>query len=74
MVGRSRRPDSETPSGNLRTPGLVAQRLGVDPERLRAFCRGWKVAELALFGSALRDDFGPRSDVDVLVRWEPGAT
>ena len=31
------------------------------------FCRRWKVEELALFGSALRDDFGPASDVDILV-------
>jgi hypothetical protein len=31
------------------------------------FCRRWKVTEFALFGSVLRDDFGPDSDVDVLV-------
>jgi predicted nucleotidyltransferase len=34
---------------------------------LRAFCKKWKVTELALFGSVLREDFGPESDVDVLV-------
>lgn len=32
-----------------------------------AFCKCWDVSELALFGSVLRDDFGPESDVDVLV-------
>ncbi len=31
------------------------------------FCERWNVFELALFGSVLRDDFGPRSDIDVLV-------
>ena len=36
-------------------------------ERIADFCRRWKIAELALFGSVLRDDFGPASDVDVLI-------
>ncbi len=36
-------------------------------EKLIDFCRRWKVKKLALFGSALRDDFRPDSDVDVLV-------
>jgi predicted nucleotidyltransferase len=40
---------------------------------LRAFCERWKVRELAVFGSALRPDFGLASDVDVLVSFEPGA-
>lgn len=39
----------------------------VDKARIIAFCERWKVAELALFGSALRDDFRPDSDIDVLV-------
>ncbi len=51
----------------------MAYRPNVDPESLADFCRRWKVAELALFGSALRDDFGPESDVDLLVRFEPEA-
>jgi|ERR1044071_2450300 predicted nucleotidyltransferase len=37
------------------------------------FCRRWKIGELALFGSVLRDDFRPDSDVDLLVTFEPGA-
>jgi hypothetical protein len=37
------------------------------------FCQRWRVRELSIFGSALRDDFGPGSDVDVLVSFEPGA-
>jgi predicted nucleotidyltransferase len=47
--------------------------LNATSEELGAFCRRWKVAELALFGSALRDDFGPDSDVDLLVTFAPDA-
>ena len=36
------------------------------------FCRRWKISEFALFGSALRDDFGPDSDIDILIDFEPG--
>lgn len=39
---------------------------------LRAFCEKWGVEELAAFGSVLRDDFRPDSDIDVLVTWAPG--
>ena len=42
-------------------------------ERIADFCRRWRVTELALFGSVLRDDFRPQSDVDILVSFEPGA-
>lgn len=45
----------------------------IDQERIIELCHRWHVAELSLFGSVLRDDFGPGSDVDVLVEWEPGA-
>ena len=37
------------------------------------FCSRWRIAELALFGSALRDDFGPDSDLDMLVTFSPEA-
>lgn len=40
---------------------------------LADFCRRWKISELALFGSALRHDFRPESDVDVLVTFEADA-
>jgi predicted nucleotidyltransferase len=44
----------------------------VVPEgEIASFCRRWKVNELALFGSVLRRDFGPNSDVDVLVSFAP---
>jgi predicted nucleotidyltransferase len=41
--------------------------------KLADFCRRWKISELALYGSVLRDDFRPDSDVDVLVTFEDGA-
>ena len=42
-------------------------------EPLRAFCGKWRVRELAVFGSALREDFAADSDVDFLVRFKPDA-
>jgi len=42
----------------------------IDEEAIAAFCRKWKVRELSLFGSVIRDDFRPDSDVDVLVSFE----
>ncbi len=42
-------------------------------DEIAAFCRRWQVVELALFGSALRDDFGPDSDIDLLVSFDPDA-
>jgi predicted nucleotidyltransferase len=43
----------------------------VPREKIAEFCRKWRVSELALFGSVLRDDFRPDSDVDVLLTFEP---
>ena len=43
-------------------------------DRIAAFCRKWSITELALFGSVLREDFRPQSDVDVLVSFAPGAS
>lgn len=42
-------------------------------EKLREFCRKWKVQELAVFGSALRKDFRADSDIDLLVSFKPDA-
>lgn len=50
------------------------QKVRIPIERLSAFCLRWKIRELAVFGSALRDDFGADSDIDFLVSYEPGAT
>ena len=43
-------------------------------DEIAAFCDRWKITEFALFGSILRDDFRPDSDVDVLVTFAPDAT
>jgi predicted nucleotidyltransferase len=53
--------------------GMVSRNLDIPMDRIEAFCRKWKVRELSLFGSVLRDDFRPDSDVDVLVSFEPDA-
>ena len=46
--------------------------LNLDREKIAEFCRRSGIRKLSLFGSVLRDDFGPDSDVDVLVEFEPG--
>lgn len=46
--------------------------LVIDKKRLAEFCREHHIRRLALFGSVLRGDFGPDSDVDVLVEFQPG--
>jgi predicted nucleotidyltransferase len=48
-------------------------RIPIDHQRVAEFCRKWRITEFALFGSVLRDDFGPDSDVDVLVTFAPDA-
>lgn len=45
----------------------------ISESQLAELCRKWKVTELSLFGSILRDDFGPDSDIDVLVVFQPDA-
>ncbi|MFP5504128.1 MAG: nucleotidyltransferase family protein [Candidatus Sericytochromatia bacterium] len=49
-------------------------RIPVDFDQLALYCRRHHIRYLAFFGSVLRDDFGPDSDVDVLVEFEPGHT
>lgn len=48
-------------------------RIDIPKDRIAEFCRRNQIRRLALFGSVLRDDFRPESDVDVLVEFEPGA-
>lgn len=45
----------------------MTARIAIPSEELAAFCERWQITDLALFGSVLRDDFGPDSDIDVLV-------
>jgi uncharacterized protein len=51
---------------------MVRARIEVPKERIAEFCRQNHIRRLALFGSVLREDFRPDSDVDVLVEFEPG--
>ena len=48
-------------------------RITIPRRQLSGFCRRWKVSELALFGSVLREDFRPESDIDLLVSFKPNA-
>ena len=50
----------------------MSDHLRVDSDELAEFCRRNHIRRLSLFGSVLGDDFGPGSDVDVLVDFEPG--
>ena len=45
----------------------------IPKDKIADFCRRWQITEFALFGSVLREDFGPDSDVDVLVEFAEGA-
>jgi uncharacterized protein len=52
---------------------MVSPNLPIPEKKIRTFCRRWKVTEFALFGSVLREDFRPESDVDVLVSFAANA-
>jgi predicted nucleotidyltransferase len=45
--------------------------IGIDKNKLEDFCRRWKIMNLSLFGSVLREDFTDASDVDVMVTFQP---
>ena len=49
-------------------------KIDIPKDEIAAFCRRKGIRRLALYGSVLRDDFTPESDVDVLVEFEPGQT
>jgi predicted nucleotidyltransferase len=52
----------------------VSIRISVDRRQIAEFCRKHHIRKLSFFGSVLRDDFGPESDVDALVEFEPEHT
>lgn len=52
---------------------MPARLLPIPKAKIAEFCRRWQIVEFALFGSALRQDFGPESDVDVLVTFRDDA-
>lgn len=51
----------------------MTARIAIPSDGIATFCERWQVTELALFGSVLRDDFGPESDIDVLVAFRDSA-
>ena len=53
---------------------MASRNVDVRMDGIEGFCRKWKVRRLSLFGSVLREDFGPQSDVDVLVSFQPDST
>lgn len=48
--------------------------ISIPKEQIDQFCQRHHIFKLALFGSILREDFGPNSDIDILVQFEPGHT
>jgi predicted nucleotidyltransferase len=55
----------------MASPAIISSL--IEREKLADLCRAWQVTELSLFGSALREDFGPQSDVDILVTFHAEA-
>lgn len=53
---------------------MAEPKIEIPKKKIAEFCRRNHIRKLALFGSVLRDDFRPDSDVDVLVEFEPGKT
>jgi len=74
--GNGSSPGRTPPVGAKRSSRIawiaVAPRISIDRQRIAEFCQRHHVRRLALFGSVLREDFTPDSDVDVLVEFEPG--
>ena len=66
-------PDPGAVCGKLVRENAMRTQIPIPTERLDEFCGRWKIAELRVFGSALREDFRPESDLDLLVRFEPDA-
>ena len=51
----------------------MPSKIDIPKEKIEDFCRRWKIKEMAIFGSALREDFGPESDLDLLVTFSEEA-
>lgn len=59
-------------ASDVRTGSAVSSQLPIAENAIAAFCRRHRIRKFSLFGSVLRDDFGPESDVDVTAEFEPG--
>ena len=51
-------------------PAIITN-MKFDKNKIDEFCKKWQVEQLAIFGSALREDFSPDSDVDILIKFLP---
>ena len=67
-----RQPDLDLSLANEQETGSKMN-IEMPKEKIADFCRKWKIVELSLFGSVLRDDFRPDSDIDILVSFSPDA-
>ena len=47
--------------------------INISQQQINDYCQRWEIDEMAFFGSVLRDDFGPDSDIDILVHFSPEA-
>ena len=54
-------------------PVMPKSKVSLPKDNIADFCRKWKIVEFSLFGSVLRSDFGPDSDIDILVAFAPDA-
>ena len=52
---------------------MPKSKVSLPKDNIADFCRKWKIVEFSLFGSVLRSDFGPDSDIDILVAFAPDA-
>ena len=50
---------------------MAQPKINIPKAKIEDFCRRWKIAEFSFFGSILREDFSPKSDVDVRLSFEP---
>ena len=53
---------------------MKLKNIEVPVDEVSGLCKQWHIAKLSLFGSVLRDDFMPTSDIDILIEFEPGFT
>ena len=58
---------------HLSQPGDYRRNIHIPTEDIQTFCTKWQITEFALFGSVLRDDFRPDSDIDVMVQFHADA-
>ncbi len=64
-------PEGCTLVNGEKSNGYMSLQISELEDAIAAFCRERGIKRLAIFGSALREDFGPESDVDLLVEFEP---